>query len=662
MLTTRGGWTALHSGAVNGYYRMSELLIAAGANVDAKTKFDISALHLASRMGHVEVVKLLIQKGANPSVAMGPHLINPLAVAVINDKYEVAQQLLNAGAASSTALSFACYRGDSRFIRLLLEHGADPVFEQSRTALHLAVISGSIEAVRILLDERWKLDPNAQNTEDGATPLIHAAESGSADVAYLLLQAGAKPDVSSHNGITPLWIASNRGYLRVAELLIDAGADASIAACDGNAPVHMAASGKGRSGIIELLLNAHANLEARNNSGLSPLHIASQLGGVDSVKALLQGTLAKADIEAKAPNGMTPLFHAVGGCDPEVIEFLCTEGADITACGGDGCPLLHFACTKGVEVVAALLVNGADPSAKAYNGVAPLQVAILQARDEEVALLLISEGAELSPHFWEPGFHPIHMAAALGFSEVAKVLARHMPDLIQLRTKAGGLTAVHFAAENSHTEIMKFFVNQMPSACQLKDDNGWTALHYAAKKDFEMVNILLQAGADVEARNNDGNTALHLASASGNTGICGRLLEAGPMSLAAINNYGAQPLHHASMFGRILAVEILLKSGANVNATGGNSGITALHMACEGGHESVVRLLLQWGADTGKQSQDGSTALLLACSSGNINIVTVLLDANCDATIRKSDGTSPLDAAAAGGHMQIVDLLRLRVN
>jgi uncharacterized protein len=212
------------------------------------------------------------------------------------------------------------------------------------------------------------------------------------------------------------------------------------------------------------------------------------------------------------------------------------------------------------------------------------------------------------------------------------------------------------------------------------EGDGATALHWAAYEDDEaLVETLLAAGAKADAANDLGVTPLHLASANGSPAIVLRLLARNADPNAA-SEAGVTPLMEAARAGSLDVVRALLARGVEVNARESARGQTALMWAAARRHPDVVHLLLEHGADvhartgvrplvvmldrgprrTVKTSmQDarqietgGSTALLFAAQSGDARSARRLLEAGADVNDTAADGRSALVLAAFSGHSE----------
>ena len=161
-----------------------------------------------------------------------------------------------------------------------------------------------------------------------------------------------------------------------------------------------------------------------------------------------------------------------------------------------------------------------------------------------------------------------------------------------------------------------------------------TALHIGAHRGrAEFVRLLLEAGADKDAKNAYGATALHLAAQRSHLEVVRLLLEAGADTDAAKTNDGMTALHFAALHGHLEVVRLLLEAGADTDAAKTNDGMTALHFAALHGHFEVVRLLLEAGADKDAENADGATALRIAAEKGHLEVVRLLQEAGAAYTV-----------------------------
>ncbi|HEX9581427.1 MAG TPA: ankyrin repeat domain-containing protein [Gemmatimonadales bacterium] len=156
----------------------------------------------------------------------------------------------------------------------------------------------------------------------------------------------------------------------------------------------------------------------------------------------------------------------------------------------------------------------------------------------------------------------------------------------------------------------------------------------ASRNDVETVRALLQQGADANAAQGDGMTALHWAAVHGNAGMATLLISAGAHPAAVTRLGGYTPLHLASKEGHGLVIAALLQAGASVGAGTATGGVTPLHFAAAAGRPDAITLLLEHGADANaRETAWGQTPLMFAAAYDRVDAIRVLLARGADMTI-----------------------------
>jgi ankyrin repeat protein len=187
--------------------------------------------------------------------------------------------------------------------------------------------------------------------------------------------------------------------------------------------------------------------------------------------------------------------------------------------------------------------------------------------------------------------------------------------------------------------------------------DGTTPLHWAVHRDnAALVNLLIAAGAKVDARNRYGVTPLSLACENGNAGIADALLSAGANPNATTAD-GETALMTAARTGNPEAVTRLLARGADVNAKETWRGQTALMWATAEKHAAVVETLIGARADIHAKTMNGFNAFLFAVRGGDFGIVRTLLNAGAKVNEPGGDGTTPLILAIVNAHYELAAFL-----
>ena len=274
---------------------------------EMKDYYGMTPLQWAARQGHADVVRLLLEKGANVN----------------------AQRLQGHG---ETPLYQAASNGHADVVGLLLQKGAN-VNALGSAPLYGAASNGHADVARLLLQKGANV--NAQD-QGGGAPLYGAASNGNADVVRLLLEKGANVNAQRQDGWTPLHEAALWGHAEIVSLLLEKGANVNSQRQDGGTPLHTAAW-RGHADVVRLLLEKGENVNAQDQDGRTPLHKAARYGRADVVRLLLE---KGAKVNAQEKDGGTPLHWAALEGHADVVRLLLEKGANGEAKDNKGfCPL-----------------------------------------------------------------------------------------------------------------------------------------------------------------------------------------------------------------------------------------------------------------------------------------------------------------------------------
>jgi ankyrin repeat protein len=260
--TDYGEWTPLNCAADAGHIAVVKLLIDRGADMCMLSRDGWTPLNSAASKGHIEVVKFLLERGADMSLPSSDGW-TPLQSAASEGHFEVVQLLLDRGADMSvpnsdgwTPLNCAANGGHFEVVRLLLDRGADMSAPNSIgwTPLNSAADKGHVEVVKLLLDRGADVSPASAKVW---TPVHLAARNGHVEAVRLLLVRGAPLAVANDRGQTPLYLAAENGHVDIIKILLDHGADKTAASCDGRQPLDIAAQ-VGHVEVVRLLVDDEA--------------------------------------------------------------------------------------------------------------------------------------------------------------------------------------------------------------------------------------------------------------------------------------------------------------------------------------------------------------------------------------------------------------------
>jgi len=322
-------------------------------------------------------------------------------------------------------------------------------------------------------------------------------------------------------------------------------------------------------------------------------------------------------------------------------------------------PLHQAAADGNLKEARSLISKGANVNVKDNEGRTPLFYAV-ENRHTFMCDLLIVKGADINVKDAD-GDTPLHHAALLlrrpyDF-RLAAELARRGADVNATNNQRQ--TPLHIALEggssnHKHIASMLLWYNVNVNA---KDSNGKTALHLAAQRAVEKTwwqSVLwgiLAKGADVNITDAKGRAALHIAcdyNTEGQDVIRAILERASCVNVNAIDKDGVTPLHIAARRGQMDVCETLINSGAKINAKD-KYGHTPAYYAVRAGNIEMANSLIKKGAD--------SSSIHSAAYQGNISNLKTLLTIEASVNEKDEIGFTTLHAAAAGGHRDIVEYL-----
>jgi len=215
--------------------------------------------------------------------------------------------------------------------------------------------------------------------------------------------------------------------------------------------------------------------------------------------------------------------------------------------------------------------------------------------------------------------------------------------------------SIHIAAEAGYIEAVKQHL-AAGADVNAKEDDGWTPLQFAAKYGHkEVAELLIAKGADVNAKTNEGYTPLDRAIQRKNIETADLLRKHGAKS-------GAEDsILIAAMVGNIVAVKKHLSDGADVNAMTKYSRNTPLDLAIQLDQTEIADLLRKHGGMMAQELRSGMSPLHAAAGKGLKEVVELLIDKGANVNARKSGkykGETPLDIAIEFNHTELADLLR----
>lgn len=501
------GMTALHWAAYHGNADLAGAVLGAGADVAATTRIGAyTPLHLAARIGSGSVVRLLLEAGADPSAAsqdVGGAL--PIHFAAEAGGADAIDALVAHGADvdaresawGQTPLIFAASAGRTDAVTALLAHGADVGIAstavsipdryardredrarrdeilQARKEGREPRLTASGDAVEEAREQREAYEDANRPVEEpeplsyadlvqgqgGLTALHHAVREGHAGTAQVLVDAGADVNqVTAGDGTSPMLMAMVNGHFDLAMELFERGADPTLASDAGTTPLYAA-------------INSHWAPKSRYPQ--QHAYKRQQLTYLDVMERLLE---AGAD-----PNARLTKHLWYMGYNFDLLQ-VDTQGAT---------PFWRAAYALDIEAMTLLLAHGADPEVPTSKPAERRRGGGTRGGHE--ALEMDPSGLPPVP-VGGPAVYPIHAATGVGYGQgYAANAHRTVPD--------GWMPAVRFLVEELGADV------------NARDHDGYTPLHHAAARgDTEMIEYLVEKGADVGAVSRYGQTTADMAN------------------------------------------------------------------------------------------------------------------------------------------------------
>ncbi|KAF7902232.1 hypothetical protein EAF00_002135 [Botryotinia globosa] len=305
------------------------------AEIETKNWVGETALQLACRFNHKDIVTLLLTKGANIEAHDNDGWTLLISAVYQEASTDILELLfnqenhpdINAGSSTGwTALMYACCNKDLAVVNFLLSQGPDinHSSDDKSTALTVATYSSTVEIVSALL--KAQANVNAQDS-DGDTPLILASRCRDANMVSKILEYNPEFSIVRDGGVTALHqVMSNEERDEIAPLLVLApGANINAKDFEEQTPLYIASEG-GYLNVVDILLaQTGVEVNASSKNDKTPLHIACEMGHLKIVDKLLEKN--GVNVEAKDENKQTPLHLALLNGKVGVIQKLLEREA-----------------------------------------------------------------------------------------------------------------------------------------------------------------------------------------------------------------------------------------------------------------------------------------------------------------------------------------------
>jgi len=629
--------------SIHGCSELIQYLLEKGADIEAKSDSNYknkSGLLIAAEKGFVDSVRVFVENNSNLDVTDSDN---------------------------QTALMLSSINGYLDIVEFLLNKNADTnvVDGYGRTALIYAIVYGNSNIAKKIIEKGTNVNICDHR---GATPLIEAAYKGNFEIVNLLLsQPAIKVDKPDINGITALMQACESGYIEIVKLLLDKNVNILLEDNKKRNALYYAEKGK-HTDILNLLnskvenffqtiealknnnteqanimLQTIENIDIQDNSGLTLLMAAAFYSNQEiAFKLLKKG----ANIHLTNKNNATILHFAAIGGSTELFSSLLKTNIDINAQNHKGITPLHYAAKSGnSEIIEALLKKNAKVNITDINGNTPLLYAAEKGYFQEFISLFMAtlkSEKQLDTAYIQTIFK--HVLIGKNFKTIEFMLKKNTYKYLDPEN-----TGIFIAIDDNDISFINFLLNYIENInTHSFSNNNDSPLIYSCRQNRKRITeILLEKGANVNAVNKIGETALNVACQYERYDLVKSLLEAGSQ-IGISDDTGKSSFLHSIKTGNTNIIRLLIEYGVseeefNLNTSsryftfsnydtikllinlGGIIGndILLFISSYEGDFDAVKKLLPS--ANYLKTDYNGYSALLWGVFNNQIEVVKLML-------------------------------------
>lgn len=673
-----------------------------------KDASDRNAFHICAENGTGHLFRLLIGlwRGTGdvtvPLTTTDRHGSTPFIIAVSNGNVQIAEQILelvpgerwrpleitgSSSADKKSVLACAFWPGHLDTILMLLKDANYTSY--TATMLVNAMIDDNklskhaLPVTRVILECCPTVTAGGQLNNSYDEILLTAASYGDMGLIALLLPS-LTSTIGRHQVGQALVAAAWSGHDEVLRYIWNDNHDIRSMPC-ANEALYLAAT-EGHTSVVRSLLAASNTFTDDSPFTTDQLKNALQAAASADYSGAARAIFEMTSLSDE--NGALVLHSAVKENNEKLLTGLLALGINAHLQNADGWGPLHYAVICGHKQVAKVLLDhGVGINSMSGDNSAAIHQAAIHDNAPMVTFLL-DNGANPTASD-ELGNLPIHLAAKFGCTNVMDKLCSHesaKSGMLDTKNQAGK-TPMDLALENPSDALRPLLYRK----AQIVNGVRPSLLHVKCREgDIEKVRLLLQHGAEVDAKDSAQETALHHAVIHNQAAVIKVLIENKrtdlealqcdgftPLATALKHQYIAaatllvdagadihtkkhfqewQPIHDSARYNRLESLKYLAQAGANIKSKT-SAGLNSLHLAASGGHVSVVQFLLDRGVPIDDVDDAQKTALIWAIEKQHLDVVKLLLASGAEINYSSKRAWLPLHLAAKNDMTELVEIL-----
>ena len=629
---------------------------------------EFSLLYILVDRNHISCVKEFLRCKANLNIKNLKSGLTPLHIACYNDNLEMIKILLEGGAninevdnKGNTPLSFLVKYGKDKLIKFLKENGADinKKNNSKNTAIEISIQYGNLECIKVFLELGYEINKVIQ----GEMSLLGIATiNNKKDIIKYLIEKGADINLRDGLGFTPIIYSILSDKVDLLEYYLEGGADINILTNDNHSILYYTIENKNND-FFNILINKNVDLNIISKKGISPLLKACKIKNLYKIEKLLEKG-AIIDYNTK----YSPLKMVIQNDDYDIFDLFIKYGLDLNLEINGISLLVNAIRKKDIVLVRYLIKNGANVNYIDSKNNIPLKIAITETDYTEIVELILNNGFDFMA-YKDMKFDLLLLCLNCNnikkSQELLNIFLRFRFDINEKNELGQTLLfsmVYRLMFSNKNYKLVKLLLDY-GADIEIIDNQGFSLFDIAIQKcSYEVANFLISNHINIERCDKEGNSYLmkfiSMPEEPDNkiyVKLFDKLIKNRKL-IEKKNRNKDTPIITAARQNNIYCVERLIEEKANINHVN-KKGRNALFEAVENMSNILITTLLDAGINFNALDIRGNNVLHLSCILGYSECVNRLLFEGIDPDLLNKKKLSPLDICLLYGNNSCAEII-----